>query len=172
LSYTEDGDAKTKNIDLILNVEKKALFQASNVGGTGGAILYPNSLGKTVTFRLTNLGTATADQIKIQVQPQFPFTTDGSIKYLDTLSQGESKDVQFVVNVDKSATVGTYALDLVIYYKDDQGNILQDTTTTSITVAKEDLLKKIFVDYWYLWLIALIAVILILVRILRRKQEK
>lgn len=172
LSYTENGNAKTKEIDLILNVEKKALFQASNIGETSGSTLYPNSLGKTVNLRLTNIGTATANQIKIQLQPQFPFTTDGSIRYIDTLSQGESQDVQFVVNVDKSATVGTYALDLVIYYKDDQGNILQDTTTTSITVTKENLLKKIFVDYWYLWLIALIVVIFILVRFLRKKQEK
>ncbi len=169
LSYTEDGNAKTKDVSLVLNVEKKALFQASN---TDGSTLYPNSLGKTVDIKLTNTGTATANQIKIQLQPQFPFTTDGSIKYLDSLSQGESKDVQFVVNVDKSATVGTYALDLVIYFKDDQGNILQDTTTASMTVKKEDLSQKIFIDYWYLWIIVLMGLIFILVRLLRKKQEK
>lgn len=169
LSYTEDGNAKTKNINLVLNVEKKALFQASNTDET---TLYPNSLDKTVNLKLTNTGTATANQIKIQLQPQFPFTTDGSIKYLDSLSQGGSKEVQFVVNVDKSATVGTYALDLVIYFKDDQGNILQDTTTASMTVKKEDLSQKIFIDYWYLWLIVPIGLIFILVRFLRKKQEK
>ncbi len=169
LSYIEDGNAKTKNISLVLNVEKKALFQASN---NDRSTLYPNSLGKTVDIKLTNTGTATANQIKIQLQPQFPFTTDGSIKYLNNLSQGESRDVQFVVNVDKSATVGTYALDLVIYFKDDQGNILQDTTTASMTIKKESLSQKIFIDYWYLWIIVPIGLIFILVKLLRKKQEK
>jgi hypothetical protein len=169
LQYIEDGRTKSKDIPLNLIVEKKALFEATSSSSTP---LYPNSAGKTLNVNIKNTGTDIANDIKIQIQPQFPFTTDGSIRYLNTLAPGETKPVQFVVNIDKAATTGNYALDLIINFKDLEGNPLTDTITAKATVQKENIFRVIFANYWYIWFILEIVILIILMRAYRRSHKK
>ena len=103
--------------------------------------LYPGDLNKIIHVRVTNIGTDAAKEVKIQVQPQFPFTTDGSIKYIDRFEPGQSTVVQFAVNVDKAATIGNYGVGLILDFQDPQGKVLQDIATTPLTVQNKGLLQ-------------------------------
>ena len=164
----EDDDSRTKELSIPITIESKARFETYTKSVNK---LYLNTLNNEISVNLKNIGSARANQIKVQLQPQFPFTTDGSIKYVSSLAAGEDQDVKFVVNVDKSATVGTYALDVIVYYKDDQGNILQDTSTTALIVSKEDTMQKIFVDKWYFWVFGELILAIILLRVAKKKKE-
>lgn len=166
LEYLENKNQKIKNIPLFLNVKSKALFKASE---SQSDKLYSNNYNKIARFKVTNIGSGLAKEIKVQMQPQFPFTTDGSIRYVNHLYPGESQTVEFVVNVDKAATVGNYAADLMFNFKDEQDNNMQDSISVPLYVQQKGIFQVIFLDYWYVWLIVIIIIVIILINRLRHK---
>jgi hypothetical protein len=159
---------QTKSYTLIFHVKPKASFETSDAGSD---ILYPNQNSRTVKLLLKNTGTNTAYNIKAKIMPQYPFSTDGSIRYVNIIEPGKSVPVEFKVDVDKDATIGSYGLDLLMNFEDAQGKSLQDTAKMSLTVASEGLFRAIFVDYWFLWVIV-IAVIVLVIRKRKKSAQK
>ena len=169
LTYIENNQEKTKNIPLSFEIKKKATFETSDEGSD---ILYPKDSGKIIRIKVTNTGTEVAKEVKVQIQPQYPFTTDGSIRYITNLEPGSSSIVQFAIDIDKDATIGNYGTNMILDFKDSEGNELHDSVVTSLAIQNKSLLQILFVDYGYLWIIGLLIILFILIRISRRKQEK
>lgn len=156
LQYLDQNrELETKNISLVLNTKKKAIFDVTTSPKSQG--LYPNYNGRIVRLNVTNIGTDVANQMKVSIMPQFPFTSDGSVKYIDELTTGNSNILEFVVDVDKDATPGNYGVDLIFNYKDKEGNTLQDVETANLTVKSKSIFRAVFVDYWVIWVILILA---------------
>jgi len=141
--------------------KNKAFFTTSDAGSDK---LSPSDNSKVVKLNLKNTGTDVAKNIKIRIEPQFPFSTDGSVRYVDNLTPGESAPVNLIVDIDKDATIGQYSLNMIINYEDAQGKQLQDTTNLSLTVVRKGFFTEVFLDYWFLWLVAIVVAIIILRR--------
>lgn len=165
----ENRQQRTKEFPLTLTVAKKALFATSDGGSDP---LYANDASRIVRLKLTNIGTDVAKKLKVTLQPQYPFTTDGSLRYVDSLAPGESAQVDFVVNVDKDGTAGTYGLQLVLNFEDRQGKLLHDTADASLTLLPTGIVKAVFVNYWYLWVAAIVIAAIVVLRKRRKKQHK
>lgn len=138
---------------LTFHVKEKAKFDVMDAG-TGS--LYANQNNRLVKLSVTNTGTDVAKKLRIKVLPQYPFSTDGSVRYVENLAPGESAPVEFSADVDKDGTSGTYGLDLLVQYEDSQGKEFQDTATFSLMLAKTSFLRGVFLNYWYLWTVAII----------------
>ncbi len=172
LQYVENNEEKTKTIPLSFEIKKRAMFETSDGGSD---ILYPKDSGKILKIRVTNDGTDVAKEMKVQMQPQYPFTTDGSVRYVDNLGPGQSSVVEFAIDVDKSATIGNYGVNLILDYQDSQGNNLHDSVVTSLKVQSKPLSQAIFGDYWYLWMLGEIVLIVFLIKKIitpKNKQER
>jgi len=156
---------QTKEFALTMHVKNKAMFATSDAGSD---TLYPNQNSRTVRLLIKNTGTDTAYNIKSKIMPQFPFSTDGSIRYVNILEPGKTVAVEFKVDVDKDAMPGNYGLDMLLGFEDGQGKGLQDTAKMSLIVASKGFFTAVFADYWFLW----IAGIAVVVMIIRRKRKK
>jgi hypothetical protein len=161
----ENLASQTKDFTLIFHVKPKAMFATSDAGSD---TLYANQNSRTVKLLLKNTGTDTAYNIKAKILPQYPFSSDGSVRYIDVLEPGKTVPVQFTIDIDKDAKPGKYALDALMSFEDAQGKSLQDTAKVSLTVASKGFFMSTFADYWFLWLVIILAVVLII----RRRKKK
>jgi len=157
----------TKTFDMIFYAKNKALFSASDAGSN---TLYPNANSKVVSLSLKNTGTDVAKKIRIRIEPQFPFSTDGSVRYVESLAPGETTPINLVMNVDKDATIGQYSLNMIMNYEDAQGKQLQDTTEISLTITQKGFFTAVFLDYWFIWALAIVIAIIVISR--KRKAAK
>lgn len=168
LKYKDENlVSHTKNLTFVFHVKKKALFETSD----GSEALYRNQDSRIVHLKLNNTGTDAAHKIKIKLLPQFPFSTDGSVRYVDLLEPGQSATIQLTINVDKDATPGKYGLDLLLDFEDEQGKDLQDTATTIFIVRQKPIFRVVFIDYWFLWLIALFIITFINRKRISKKKK-
>jgi hypothetical protein len=162
ISYLDQNlEPVTKILYIIFYTKSNAMFYATN---SGSDTMSPNENSRKARFILNNTGTDVAKDIKLILQPQFPFSTDGSIRYISSLKPGESAPVEFIVDVDKDATIGDYGLKIIIDYTDSQGKDLQDSTYVSLAVQNKSILKTVFADYWFLWLIVVVGAIFLIRR--------
>jgi len=162
--------SQTRDFTLVFYVKKKALFEISNVNHDA---LYQNQNSKIVQFVLKNTGTDSAYKIKAKLLPLFPFSTDGSVRYIDVLEPGKSTPIELSIDTDKNANLGTYGLDLLLDFEDAQGKTFQDTAKVSLTVQSKGFAIGVFQDYWFVWL-ALIVIIGLIVRkkiLVKKKKE-
>jgi hypothetical protein len=167
--YDENHELQTTESTYTFHVKNKALFQTSDAGSD---TLYPSKDSSMVRLILKNTGTDVAEKIKVKIQPQFPFSTDGSVRYIEKLAPGESAPVEFAVNVDKDGTVGTYGLDMIIDYEDAQGNTLQDNINVPFKLQGKNIFQAVFIDYWFLWLIVIIVAAVIIMRRANADKKK
>jgi len=160
LAYQDENLAqRIQDVALTFHVKERAKFDAADAG-TG--MLYANQNGRLVKLTVTNTGTDAARKLRVKILPQYPFSTDGSVRYVESLAPGKSAPVEFTVDIDKDGTPGTYGLDLLVQYEDPQGKSFQDTATFPLTVAPTGFFRGVFLNYWYLWTVALIIVLLVL----------
>ncbi len=150
-------------------VKGKAMFEAEK---TSSDTFYKNQNNRHASYMIKNTGTDVAKRVKVKVMPMYPFSTDGSVRYIDSLQPGQETEVQFTLNTDKDATPGTYALDLLVDFEDEQGKSFEDTSTEiSVDIAKESFFRAVFIDYWYLWIIALVLVFIIAMRRMQKRKK-
>jgi len=169
VQYLDENLVKNvKHFPFTFHVKEKALFETSDAGSN---TLYANENSRTVLLLLTNTGTDAARKIKAKMLPQFPFSTDGSVRYADILEPGKTTQIQFTVNVDKDATPGTYGLDMLLDFEDAQGKSLQDTAKVSLVVKSKGFFRAVFLDYWFIWIVVLAVVVLVVIRITRGKKK-
>ena len=162
----ENHQERVNDIIFIFHVKKKALFSISDAASN---TLYPNQNSRLVKLSITNKGTDTARNVKLKLLPQYPFSTDGSVRYISSLAPGASTQSVFSLDTDKDGTLGTYELDMLVTFEDAQGNTLQDTVPVPLTIRSESILRSVFLDYWLLWTVAIVAGFIIY---RRRKAKK
>ena len=150
--YDENKARQSKTFNFNMYVKKKAQFETSDAGSDS---FYANQNSRKVKIFLENTGTDAARKVRAKILPQFPFSADGSVRYIELLETGKSEPVQFNVNTDKDATPGRYVLDMLVDFEDAQGKKLQDTTQVVLVVKSKGILRAVFLDYWFLWIIAL-----------------
>lgn len=83
----------------------------------------------TLKLKLRNQGEVTMKNVIVAVTPSPPITTSDT-RYIESLSPREEIDVSFKLSVLSSAEEGTYPLNLLISYEDEDGNAkapLQET---------------------------------------------
>lgn len=169
LSYLDQNlRSMSKIIKFDMVVKAKALFEAVD---DNSELLYKNQNSRLVSYTLKNTGTDTAKKLKVRMLPMYPFSTDGTVRYIDALEPGQEAKVQFMVNTDKSATPGTYGLDLLIDYEDIQGKNFEDTADISLIIHQESLFRAVLINYWYLWSVIIIVALAMFVRKMRKKKK-
>ena len=156
----ENKEVQTATFTLPFGVKPRAEFEAADAGSDS---FYSNQAGKAVRILLKNTGTDAALKARVKLVPAFPFSTDGSVRYVDQIKAGGSAPVDFSVDIDKNAKPGTYVLDVAVDYEDVQGKKLQDITQAALVVKPKNFIRAVFLDYIVLWLIAA-AVVLLVVR--------
>ena len=161
----ENRQRMIKTFDFNFTVDKKAQFDILDAGTKN---LYPGDNSKQVSLEIKNTGTNVAKNVKVKMEPQFPFSTDGSVRFIKSLAPGESAPVDFKVYVDKDATIGNYGLTMLINFEDEQGKALSDTTNFNLEVKRKNIFQQVFLDYWFLWLVAIVIVVIVI----RRKSKK
>ena len=156
--YDENRLKQNKTFSFNLYVRKKAQFDTSDDGSDS---FYANQNLRKVKILLRNTGTDAARKARAKMLPQFPFSTDGSVRYVELLEAGKSEPVNFNVNIDKDANPGKYVLDMLVDFEDAQGKKLQDTSQVVLVVKPKGIIRLVFIDYWLLWLIVLAIVFIV-----------
>jgi hypothetical protein len=160
LSYNgENSVIGTQKFSFVLPVKEKAEFIASAKNGTK-----LNADDDTeVSLVLRNTGTQEARKLKVRIQPIFPFSTDGTVRYIDSLMPGEEKELIYMIHVDKDATAGGQIAGVLIDYEDPQGKKFSNTEDFALSVVTKTLVQQAM-DYWYLFAIILLIVVIALLR--------
>ena len=162
--YDENKLLQQKTFEIPFSVKKRAQFEAESSSGS----FYANQNGRHAEVLLKNTGTDAARKLRAKIIPMFPFSTDGSVRYVELLEPGTSVPIDFSVDVDKDAKPGKYVVDLLVDFEDAQGKKFQYTTQVALVVDPKGLFRVVFMDYWVLWLIAGAVVLLII----RRRGRK
>jgi len=162
ITYADELKATgAQNFTFLLPVKKKADFGAAPAQDTPVLIA---SSDTEVTIMLNNTGYDTARKVKVSIRPRFPFSTDGTVRYVDSIGPGQSAPLLYTIHTDKDATAGQQVLGLVIDYEDQQGRQFSDSVDFSLGVRQRTLEETAW-DYWYVG--AIIGVFL-LITIIRR----
>ncbi|MFA5108474.1 MAG: CARDB domain-containing protein [Candidatus Micrarchaeia archaeon] len=155
LQYAKEDKSKmSESINLVLPLKQKAEFKASAKSDKLLAI----GEDETVIITLENTGTKEAKKVKVKIKPIFPFSTDGTVRYIDSIKPGESADLEYLIHVDKEGTPGTQLSSLLIDFEDSQGKTFSDTQDFSLTTRTRPIIEKI-IDIWYVWVLAAIMVV-------------
>lgn len=151
LDYTgEDREEGTAQFTFNVPVKPRADF----AGEADGNSLLPG-VKREVTMRVTNTGSDEARKMQIRLKPLFPFSTDGTVRYVESLAPGEAANLTYVITVDKEATSGGQVLGLLIDFEDAQGRKFTDSSDFAMDVRMPTLADDL-ANYWYL--IALVAI--------------
>ncbi|MDD5337333.1 MAG: NEW3 domain-containing protein [Candidatus ainarchaeum sp.] len=156
---SSDGLNKTQQFQFVLPVKEKADFSVQ-----GSAV--PLHIGETEDSVITvrNTGSQEARKIKVRIQPMFPFSSDGTVRYVDSLAPGKQVNLTYSITVDSMAEAGSaQTLGLLVDYEDPQGNAFSDSADFSLSVTNRTLTEKL-TSLWYIWALVGLAVVLIIVR--------
>jgi hypothetical protein len=163
---SSSGQNSTYDFPFVLVVNPKAEFSSE-----GSRI--PLYIGETKDTQITikNTGSQEAEKLKVRIQPIFPFSSDGAVRYIDSLAPGEEKNLSYSISVDNMAEPGgSQTLGILISYEDPQGNKLSDSADFSLSVQSRTFEEKLLA-LWYLWVaLGLIVLIILVRRILARKE--
>ena len=156
----EDGSVGISRFSFDVPVKPRADFSA--VDGASVAI------GETslTVVTLENKGSDVARNVKVVIRPVFPYSADGTVRFIDELAPGASVPLDYFVSVDKQALPGKQLLSLNIEYEDAVGKKFSDSADFSLE-ARYKTIPEIVLGYWYL----IVLVIVIAGVYLKRKKK-
>jgi hypothetical protein len=164
LQYTGDGTpSATQSYTFSMPVKEKAEF----VAGVDPSTVLRADDSSEVQVTLRNTGTQAARKLRVRISPIYPFSTDGTERYIDTLAPGEARNLTYLVHTDKDATAGQQISGLIIDYEDPQGNSFTDTEYFAMDVKTRTLLDMV-VSYWYVFALIFLVFALIILRVVLR----
>jgi len=155
----ENSGSGNQTFSFDMPVKAKAEFTPAAQPGT---VLNADE-DKEITVSVKNSGSQEARKLKVRIRPIFPFSTDGTVRYIDSLMPGETANLTYLVHVDKEATAGEQIAGMLFDYQDPQGNPFTDTEDFSLNVKTKTLLEQAM-DYWYLVVLAIIIIGVIVLR--------
>jgi hypothetical protein len=180
----EDRQNGSADFKFMVPIKPKAEFEAYYAGmpcneSCASPGLNKNALAagsqKEVVLALKNTGSQESRKLKIRIEPLFPFSTDGTVRYVERLAPGESANLTYVITVDKDATQGEQLIGLVIDFEDPQGKKFSSSTNLALPVRSATFIESLEAYYPILAIIGLIVAIAIIRRmlglVLKRKKD-
>ncbi|VVC01183.1 Uncharacterised protein [uncultured archaeon] len=147
----EDTRQGSADFSFVVPVKPKADF----LGDSDGVSLLPGER-KEIPIQITNTGNEVARKLQVRLKPLFPFSTDGTVRYVESLQPGESKNLTYVITVDKDATSGGQLLSLLIDFENPQGEKFSDSSDFAMQVKLPGVVDDL-VNYWYIVALVLIV---------------
>jgi len=154
LDYTsENKSVGSTSFRFMVPVKPKADFTAASASG-----VLVSGEKKQVAITLYNSGTQDAEKLKVRIKPLFPFSTDGTVRYIDSLPAGTAANLTYLVTVDKDATPGEQLLSFQIDFEDPQGKQMSDTADFSLSVRALTLADQL-AGVWYVWVVLALVIV-------------
>jgi hypothetical protein len=144
-------------------VKPKAEFSAEPANGA----LLPGQK-KEVQLQLANTGTDEARKLQVRIKPLFPFSTDGTVRYVESLQPGEAANLTYLITVDKEAMAGGQLLSLQVDFEDKYGKKHSDSADFSMPVRMPTLVDDVL-GLWYVEIPVALVVAYLLLRGRKRK---
>lgn len=161
----EDSQNGTTTFHFIVPVKERAEFAVS---GQSGQVLN-SGVQEDAIITVANSGTEEARKIKVRIKPLFPFSTDGTVRYIESLKPGESQNLTYAVTVDKDATAGAQMLSLVFDFENPKGEKFSDTADFALDVRVRPLYDELM-QYWYVFAIAFVLAMAYVVKNMAKKK--
>ena len=165
LDYTSENKSMgSTSFRFMVPVKPKADFAAASASP-----ILVSGEKKEVAIALFNTGSQEAKNLKVRIKPLFPFSTDGTVRYIASLPAGASTDITYLVTVDKDATAGEQLLGFQIDFEDPQGKQMSDTADFSLSVRALTLQDQL-AAVWYVWaVLALVIAYMAGKRLIKKK---
>ena len=154
----ENRSAGNAGFTFMVPIKPKAEFAAT----TGQDALRAGEK-REVAITFTNIGNEEAKKMKVRIKPLFPFSTDGTVRYVESLPAGASTNMSYMITVDKDATPGGQLLGFIVDFEDPQGKQLSDNADFAMNVRTATIVDDI-IGLWYLWAIIVIAAVVMITR--------
>jgi len=162
----EDGSSKQKQFSFMLPVKAKAEFTAGVQNAENGVVIGDKQI---VSLQLRNTGSQTARKLKVTLIPVYPFSTDGTVRYIESLAAGAFTPLDYAVTVDKEAGQGGQLLKLSVEFEDPRGKKFSDTADFALQVRSKSLLEEAQ-GFWWLGAIIALAVAISIARKARKQK--
>ena len=163
LDYTsENKSVGSTAFDFSVPVSPKADFAAVSASPT-----LVSGTKEEVAIVLSNTGSQEARDVQVRIKPLFPFSTDGTVRYIDSLPAGANSTLTYLVTVDKDATAGDQLLGFQIDFKDPQGKQMSDTADFALPVRAITIVDQVL-GVWY----AVVAVVLVAAYVVMKRGSK
>lgn len=128
---------------------------------------------REIRIFLKNTGSEVARNLKVRLMPIFPFSTDGTVRYLDSLKPGEDKLIIYQIHIDSEATPGEQTVGLLIEFENLQGKKYTDSIDVPLSIEARTL--DYYVAGYGPWIAVLLAIVVALIirrRISQNKEKK
>ncbi|KYC46182.1 MAG: hypothetical protein APG12_00341 [Candidatus Methanofastidiosum methylothiophilum] len=103
----------------------------------------PGNENVKIKVNLANQGTESAKFVKATLDPKEPFSLSKSYESsynVGTLSGGQSKEAEFLINVGKDAKKMTYTVPMTVEYRDSSNNLIKEEFVLNLDIkGKPDL---------------------------------
>ncbi|MBI4895401.1 MAG: hypothetical protein HY831_02810 [Candidatus Aenigmarchaeota archaeon] len=127
------GSEISQRVDITVKGIPNIIFSADSLGLNN---ITPNTQF-FVDLNLTNIGSGSARQIKIQPESINFVTLGGSIQTIDTLGPSKSKIASFNFLPSSSLDANSYTIPIKISYLDDQGNSINTSQNLGVKVVNK-----------------------------------
>jgi hypothetical protein len=151
---SENKSLGSSDFSFLVPVKPKAEFEAHEATDS----LLPGQQ-KQVQIQLTNTGSEAAHKVQARIRPLFPFSTDGTVRYIESLAPGKSVNLTYDITVDKEATSGQQLIGMLVNFEDPQGKKFSDSADFAMDVKTPTLQDDIY-GFWYVGVIAVVLVLL------------
>ena len=167
LEYTsENKSLGNSNFRFMVPVSPKADFAAESAS----PVLVAGEK-KEVAIALSNIGSQDAMKLKVRIKPLFPFSTDGTVRYIDALPAGSTSKLTYLVTVDKDATAGDQLLSFQVDFEDPQGKQMSDTADFALSVRALTIADQL-AGVWYVWVVLALVIVYMAAKRIGKKKEK
>jgi hypothetical protein len=145
-----EGDFVTSKSDTIgVPVGGKVAFAITSEP----PVMHPGNK-KTMTVVYKNTGDTPVYSAQARISAVDPFSSNDDIAYFGDLEPGQSATANFVVTVDRSATIKEYGLDSEIRYRDALDNTyISDTMKVPVNVVATEGITAVLSNPIYLSII-------------------
>lgn len=144
------------------NPDTRFLRKSGKSPGENGPLLAGED--RELAVSLKNTGSEEARKLKVRILPVFPFSTDGTVRYIEALAPGEEKEIVYLLHVDKDGTPGEQTAGLLINFENPEGKKFSDSIDFSLAIRPKNLGYYIG-TYWYL-----IAALLIVALVVKNRK--
>lgn len=160
LNYVgEDKANGTASFVFNIPIKPKADFAAS--AQTNGTLTAGED--REVSVILNNTGTDDAKNVKVRIRPIYPFSTDGTVRYIDVLPAGQSSKLTYLIHIDKDGTPGEQLSGILIDFEDKQGKKFSDSADFAMVVRSKTTVERLY-DYWYIGVFFAFILLIVIVR--------
>jgi len=166
ISYIDETNTQNvQSIILPVTISPKADFEITQTESQ--ELISSNTT--LVRLTLKNTGTASAEKVKAKVMPTFPFSSDGTVRYIENLPVGGSYEIDYTITTDNSATAGKELLSVIVNYQNEKQKDFSSTVDFYIPVRDKNILDSVIEN---VWIVGLLIVIIVFAIIMRKRGQK